>query len=375
MTRARHAVAADADAVPATPLALIKRLRGSGFTVLDATRHEPVGHVGAGRQPHGLAVHPAGRYGYVPYMGSNTVEVLDLATLTVAAEADRFGVGPVGATLSRAGDYLFVSCYGPLPDADAPGLAVFETAADGAGLAAVAEVALGKAGGLAVDARGDVWVALPEAGAVVRLAGSPPFEERQRVDVADEPRTVALAPETGLLAVNDVGAGAVTFVDALAGEVRGRVPAPNPRGGTAVPAADRWFVGDTGGDGLTAIDLAPDGEPAATPVSLGTATAFTDATPDGALLAVDAYDDDRVTFLDPATLEVVDRVAVGPTPRHPRFSPGGDVCYVPSVDGDCVTVLATGAARRGAGPVERLATIDVPDGPAGCFRTDRRRCP
>lgn len=362
------------------PIALVKRLRGNGLTAIDTTSHESLGQVGQGRQPHGLAVEPTGRWGYVPYAGSSELEVIDLRRLSMVDRVEAVGTAPVGATMTRTGRHLFVSTYGPLPSHDAPGIVVLRTA--GRSVDAVAELPVGKTGGIEIDARNDVWAALPTEDRVVRVSGTPPFDLEETIDVPAEPQDVVYAREYGLLGINSVGDGAVTFVDALAGTVLGAVDAPNPRGGTAVPRADRWFVGDTKGDGVTVVDLAAvrEGSPgleAVERVPLGTPTAFTDATPDGSLLAVDAYEDDRVTFLDPATLEVDDRVRTGETPRHPRFSPDGAVCYVPNVDADTVSVLDTAAAARRGGPVTALAEIALPDGagPAGCFRTDRRSFP
>ncbi|WP_181692313.1 hypothetical protein [Natronomonas sp. LN261] len=372
----------DRPAPVAEPLALVKHLRSEGFTVIDANRHEPLAQVGTGRQPHALAVHPGGRWGYVPYMASNALEVVDLWSLEVSTriEQERVGTAPVGAALTRTGEYLFVSSYGTLPDHDSPGLAVFETTGRG-DVALTEQLPVGKAGGVVVDVRNDVWLALKDENDVVRLAGTPPFEETGRFAVPGDPQDMAYAAAFGLLGVNNVADGSVTFIDTLAGERRGTVSAPNPRGGTAVPAADRWFVGDTEGDGVTAIDVdavrAGNGDRlvgAAERVTFGTPTAFTDATPDGALLAIDAYEDDRVTFLDPATLDVVARVQTGQTPHHPQFSADGQICYVPNTDADTVTVLDTQALQEGDGHASVVTTIDLPEGsaPSGCFRTDRR---
>jgi protein NirF len=374
---------ADSDARrAAAPLAVVKHLHGEGFTVVDAARHERLGTVGVGRQPHTLAVHPGGRWGYVPYMASNDLEVVDLWTLSVvdrlAAEA---GTAPVGAALSNTGEYLFVSCYGALPGTDTPGLAVFETGG-GSDLALVDELPVGQAGGVVVDPANDVWVALKSEDAVVRLSGDAPFGERDRFAVPGRPQDLAYAPGYGLLAANSAAGDSVTFFDALAGARLATVPAPNPRGGTAVPAADRWVVGNTDGDGVTAIDLAAvrdgasDAADAATRVPLGTPTAFTDARPDGRLLAVDAYEDDRVAFLDPASLDVAARVRTGGTPHHPRFSADGSTCYVPNEDDDTVTVLDTsGPVADGDADVTHVTDVPVPEGaaPSGCYRTDRRR--
>jgi protein NirF len=363
---------------PTGPMALIKQLRTSGLTAIDATSHESLGQVGEGRQPHGLAVDPSGRWGYVPYAGSSELEIIDLHALSVVESVDAVGTAPVGATMTRPGRYLFLSTYGPLLSHDAPGIAVLRTA--GRSVEPVAELPVGKTGGIELDARNDVWAALPTEDRVIRVSGTPPFDVAERIEVPAEPQDVVYARDYGLLGINSVGEGAVTFVDVLAGSVLGTVPAPNPRGGTAVPASDRWFLGNTEGDGLTVVDLAAvrdgtGGPGAVTSVPLGTPTAFSDATTDGALLAVDAYEDDRVTFLDPDTLDVIDRVRTGETPRHPRFSPDGRVCYVPNVDADTVSVLDTDAARRNGAEVTEIASVSLPDGagPAGCFRTDRRR--
>ncbi|WP_226483311.1 hypothetical protein [Natrinema amylolyticum] len=365
------------DRRPAGPLALVKHLRGEGLTAIDAATHEPLERIGDGRQPHALAVRPGGRWAYVPYMGSNALEIVDLWTLSVADRVDEVGTAPVGAVLTRTGRYLFVSTYGGLPDDDQPGLAVFRTADER--VDRVARLPVGKAAGLAVDADNDVWVALRDDDELLRIGGTPPFNVLDRFAVGAGPQDLAHEPTRGLLGVNNADGDSVTVVDTHAATVLGTVPAPNPRGGTAVPGSDRWIVGDTEGDGITVVDLEAvrrgDLESAvADRVPLGTPTAFPDVTPDGSLLAVDAYDDDRVAFLDPSSLGVVARVETGPTPRHPRFSADGRVCYVPSVDADTVTVVDVDDVRAGD-PDPIAATIDVSEGaaPAGCFRTDRGR--
>jgi YVTN family beta-propeller protein len=358
---------------------LVKHLRGEGFTVVDTSRDEVVGAVGRGRQPHTVAVHPNGRWGYVPYMASNSLEVIDLWSPEVASENHDVGTAPVGATVTRTGNYLFVSSYGELPNEDAPGLAVFETDDEG-GVSRVAELPVGKAAGVIVDAANDVWVALNEACQVVRLDGQPPFEELDRFSVPGDPQDTSFSREYGLLGVNNVEDGSVTFFDTLGAQRLATVEAPNPRGGTAAPAARRWFVGNTEGDGITVVDLEnvreADGEfldDATETVETGSSTAFTDVRPDGRLLVVDAYDDDRVTFLDPGSLELVQKIRTGGTPHHPRFSVDGRRCYVPNEDDDTVSVLDTGGTVH-EDTVSKVNEIQLPDGvaPSGFFLTDRR---
>lgn len=352
------------------PLALVKHLHGAGFTVIDATSHRPLGTVGGGSQPHAMAVHPVGRWAFVPYMSSARIETIDLRGPTVVGSVPT-GTAPVGAALSRCGRFLLVGTYGPMADATAPGLAVYRTDVSTGALSPAEWFELGPCAGIAINDTNEVWVALKEGDAVARLSG-PPFSVRATIDVPEGPQGLTSLPEYGLVAVDCVGADRVAFVDAAADRVLESVEAPNPRGGAV--ASDRFFVADTEGDGLAVVDLASLGGQAGVDVervSLGTPTAFSDATSDGSLVVVDAEDDDRVTFLDPESLGVVARVRTGKRPHHAQFTADGRACYVPNRGADTVTVLDTSDPDS----IEPVAEISVPDGagPSGCFFTDRRR--
>ena len=100
----------------------------------------------------------------------------------------------------------------------------------------------------------------------------------------------------------------------------------------------------------------------------------TDVTPDGRLLAIDAYEDNRVTFLDLQSLDVVARAQTGASPHHPRFSADARVCYGPSLGGDTVAALETAPLQGNGGMAPVVTTTDFPEGtvPSGCFRTNRR---
>ncbi|SFC35818.1 DNA-binding beta-propeller fold protein YncE [Halobiforma haloterrestris] len=379
MTRSESGPTATAEpdsSVPPDDLAFVKLMRDTGVAAIDVRSGDHVATVGDGRHPHGLAVAPGGGRAYVAFAGSSTVEAVDLGSLSTVERTDAVGTAPIGIEASRDGRYLFVTGYGELPDGDEPGLTVLRTieSADGeaTALEPVATRAIGKCAGAVVDRSGDLWVALKADDAVVRMDAEPPFEVRDRFSVPGDPQDLAYAPAVGLLGVNNVEDGSVSFLDLERRELVGTVDAPNPRGGVVSAAHDRWFVGDTEGDGVTVIDVA--GEP--TPlerVSLGTPTAFPDVTPDGGYAVVDAYEDDRVTFLDVETLEPVARVRTGPEPRHPRFGADGRRCYVPNVSGDSFSVLDTRPLVR---TTERSptveTTIELPEdsAPSSCFLTE-----
>lgn len=374
-----------APAHAANELALVKLMRGTGFAAVDLEAGDHVATVGDDRHPHGLAFGPDGRWVYGTFAGSGTVAVVDTRSLSVVDRTDAVGTAPIGIETSRNGRYVFVTGYGDLPDADEPGLTVLRTnvhapgsVADGDAdasptLEPVVHRPIRKCAGVVVDATNDVWVALKDEHAVVRLDGRPPFEARDRIDVPEGPQDLAYAPEYGLLGVNSADDGSVAFVDVRERRMVGIVDAPNPRGGAVSVAHDRWFVGDTDGDGVTVVDVTD--EPRwLERLSLGTATAFPDVTPDGAYAVFDAYDDDRVTFVDVADRSVEARVETGPAPRHPRFSADGHRCYVPNVDGDSLSILETAPLYEpgSAAPTVR-ETISLPadSAPSSCFLTAR----
>jgi protein NirF len=369
----------------AQPLAVVKHLRGDGLSILDAHQHDHLGHVGAGRQPHSLALHPNQRWLYVPYMGSNSLEVIDKWTLSVQRTLDESetGTAPVGAEVTRNGAYLFISTYGDLPEEHTPGLAVFEITQDG-NVEPIAQLPIGKAAGLAIDIKNNVWVALNDADQVLHIRGEPPFQTLDTFSVPGDPQDIVYSPGYGLLGINNVEAGCVCFIDTLDQSMLGTTPAAHPRGGSIDPTVDQWFVGNTEGDGITAIDLdcvRPATKQrmrnASNQIPLGTATAFTDVIPGGGVLVVDAYDNDRVTFVDTGTFESTTQIQTGGSPHHPRFSGDGRTCYVPSIDADTVTVIDTHAIKHSPEDVAVESVIDCPSGsgPSSCFRTDRGELP
>lgn len=356
-------------------LAFVKLMRSSGFAVIDTVAERHVETVGAGQHPHGFAVHPTGRWAYFAYASSGTVEVIDTRTLDVVDTTDAVGTAPIGIECSRDGRRLYVTAYGALPDTEEPGLSILQTNARTTGeLEPLAHRPIGKCAGIVVDAADDLWIAMKDDDEVVRMRGGPSFECADRLSVPGDPQDVAYAPEYRLLGVNNVEDGSVSFVDIGDRQLLATVDAPNPRGGVVSRATDRWFVSDMEGDGLTVVDLSAGTPTRADRVSLGTPTAFADVAPGGEYAVVDAYDDDRVTFLDTRRLEPVARVRTGETPRHPRFSADGHRCYVPNVDGDSFTILDTSVLFEQDTPEPTVRThIELPENssPSSCFLTER----
>ena len=357
------------------PLAFVKLMRSSGFAVIDTVAERHVETVGAGQHPHGFAVHPTGRWAYFAYASSGTVEVVDTRTLDVVDTTDAVGTAPIGIECSRDGRRLYVTAYGSLPETEKPGLSILRTNARTSGkLEPLEHLTIGKCAGVVVDAADDLWVAMKDDDEIVRIRGYPPFEYTDRLSVPGDPQDLAYAPEYRLLGVNNVDDGSVSFVDTGDRRLLATVGAPNPRGGVVSRATDLWFTADTEGDGLTVVDLSTERPTRVDRVALGTPTAFADVAPGGAYAVVDAYDDDRVTFLDTRRLEPVARIQTGETPRHPRFSADGQRCYVPNVDGNSFTILDTSVLFEQDAPEPTVRThIELPEdsSPSSCFLTER----
>lgn len=355
-------------------LAFVKLMRGTGFAAIDVVRETNISTVGEGRHPHGLAVHPTGRWVYLAYASSGTVEVVDTRTLKIIDRTTAVGTAPIGIECSRDGRHVFVTAYGGLPEDEEPGLSILRTNARGNGiLEPVEHRPLGTCAGIVTDATGGLWIALKDANELVRLDSSPSFDVTDRIPVPGDPQDVAYEPTYRLLGVNNVADGSVSFVDVRERRVQATVDGPNPRSGAVSPLTDRWFVADTEDDGVTVVDVGDDEPSRVGRISLGTPTAFVDVAPGGEYIVIDAYDDNRVTFVDTRALEVVARVETGETPRHPRFAADGQRCYVPNVDDDSVAVLDTAPLYDGGNTPTVQARIAVPEdsAPSSCFLTER----
>lgn len=361
--------------IQGSEVGLVKNMRSKGFSVIDTTTYEYIGQIGEGKHPHALAI--SSGFGYVPYMSSNFVEIIDLASLSVVGKIEEVGDAPVGASLTNDGRYLFVTSYAPIPGEKKPGVSVIDTKDN----SITETVSLGKSAGVVTDTSNDIWVTLKDDDEVVKISGEPPFEIIERFGLPSGPQDIIMSTDTsnqsqrGLLGVNSVEDDKVTFIENS--EILSTVEAPNPRGGSFVEENERWFVSDTEGDGITVIDINQvrqgSSDPVLKRVSTGSPSAFTDVTPDGSIVVIDAYNDDKITFLDTDTLEILDRVETGDNPHHPQFGPEGNICYVPNMEDETVSVVNVEKIYSG-GSAEVVRHIEVPGGtgPSSFFQTQRR---
>ncbi|WP_200531882.1 hypothetical protein [Halorubrum sp. LN27] len=384
----RHDAAIDGTASAATPT-IVKNAASDHFSVLDLSRGEVIDEVGDGRYPHTAVFNRDAGVAYLLYIASAHLEVVDLDRLETRQRIDRLGTMPVGSAFAPDEGLFFVGTGVGLPDRDDPGVLAF--AVDGEGLLdPVGSRALSRCSGMGIGPDGRLFVGLKDAGEVAALAADPALDVDARIPVGPEPHDMYPLPDAGLIAVNNAGASRVSFVDPAAEAVRATAATgENPHGFAVGDGPNGWYavVPARNDDRVAIVDLdavaagtgaaddasaADDPDPTTHLVDVGTPTGFAATTAEGRYALVDAYEDERVTILDPAAGEVVGRVEVGGEPLHLVFGPAGDRCYVGNMERREVAVLDTAPLREGRpGDVRVVDRIGgLGEKPSGIFRPE-----
>src|SRR5512142_1637143 len=86
----------------------ITNFDSEGISVIDLTSREKIADVRTGRNPHGVAVSPDGRYVAVSNEGANSVSVLDAATNAVSRTIS-VGSHPHQLAFTNDGTFLYVA--------------------------------------------------------------------------------------------------------------------------------------------------------------------------------------------------------------------------------------------------------------------------
>jgi len=216
----------------------------------------------------------------------------------------------------------------------------------------VKTIPLGRCGGVVVDSKNDLWVALTDENKVVRINGQPPFNVKQEIQVGAHPHDFVYCKELQVLQVNHADERYVTFIDTLKNEVIGNAPTgDNPHGGKFVIADGnlQCIVPSRKENVVSFIDMQKvldnrgrEGlieEALITQVDIGTPQGFADATKDNRYVFLDAYKATHVTIIDLHDYKVVKRVEVGDKPMHPQITHDGMKCFVDSMEEGTISVL------------------------------------
>ncbi|HHY72561.1 MAG TPA: hypothetical protein GX497_04945 [Bacillus bacterium] len=365
------------------PLMFVKCAGDIGFAVVDVETEQLVKHIGHGEYPHKATFHPNGKWAYLSFIVHSTIEVIDTKTLETVYVEKNMPKGSVGVNLSRDGRYLFVGSYGQIPGEGFPGISIFDTNfGETPELKLIKTIPIGRCGGVVVDSKNDLWVALTDANKVIRINGQPPFNVKQEIQVGAHPHDLVFCKELQILQVNHADEKYVTFLDTLNNEVIGHVPTgDNPHGGKfvisdeaivcVVPSRKENVVSFIDIKKVlanrTSTGLMEDALIAQ--VDIGTPQGFVDATKDNRYAILDAYKATHVTIIDLQTYKIVKRVEVGDKPMHPQITHDGMKCFVDSMEEGTISVLDIKPLYEGNpdGVYVRTKLEDVGIQPSGNF--------
>lgn len=332
---------------PKAPLAYVTQRDAQpdagAVAVIDTTTNEVVATVEVGPGPHGMAITPNGKRGYVANYGtfdpvtgsptslSNTVSVLKLLTSTPEDDGDddaarppkevarvEVGFGPLAVAVTPDRREVYVTNFGidkvlnPLvPGEEGHTVSVIKTASN----KVVATIEVGTLpAGIAITPDGRRAYVTNRRDATVSVIDTKTHTVLTTVPVGYHPANVAISPDGRRAYVTNFGdpipftESTVSVIDTESNTVVATVPIPG--------------VGPFG------------------PAPLGVAV-----TPDGAHVYVVNVLVSTVSVIDTATNTVVDTVAVGSSPlagpRAVAITPDGAHAYVTIFSDNTVSVIET----------------------------------
>jgi YVTN family beta-propeller protein len=323
----------------------------------------PLGAVGVGAFPTGIAVSPEGTHVYVVNSGDDSVSAIDADTGTAVTIA--VGHAPYGIALTPDGRKAYVA------NAGSNSVSVVDTQAH----VVTETIAVGENPyGVAVAPGGErVYVTNQAAGSLTVIDGA-----TSTFTVGSAPMGVAVSPDGQTAYVVDNDAHSLILVDAYAGEVTKTIPVgKHPAHVAITPDGAQAYVTNAAGGSVSVVDLwtatvtetlLVSDHPIGVGVGADGRFAFVTAL-DGSLLA------GTVTIIDIATGDT-ETVRAG-APYGVAADPSGDYAYITdfrcqavsmidATDVDAMTGSGRGAhlRRPPAGPLRRSRRQDTSGGVA-----------
>ena len=280
------------------------------LSIIDPGLRRVTGRVALGKRPRGITPSPDGRLLYIALSGSPVA-----------------GPGVDESTL-------------PAADKAADGIAVFEI-----GSGRVLRVLRGVSDPETVAVSPDgtrLYIASEDTGQLV-IMDARSGVVHAALPVGGEPEGVAVSPDGSLVYATSEEDSQVAVIDTLRNAVRARVRVGlRPRNALFAPAGDRAFVPGENDSSVTAIDVRSDratgkariGGENSRPMGIA-------MTPDGSQLFVTTGRGRELVRLDPATLRVTGRVAVGQRPWGVALTPDGRYAFTANGPSNDVTMVDT----------------------------------
>ena len=300
---------ADED-LPATERVYVTNEMSGDLTVIDPQARRVIGRVALGKRPRGIVASPDGRLLYIALSGSPVA-----------------GPGVDQSTL-------------PPADKAADGIAVFDIAS---GRVLRVFRGISDPETVAVSPDGNrLYVASEDTGQLV-VIDARSGGRTAALPVGGEPEGVAVSPDGSLVYATSEEDSVVAVVDTARNVVRARVPVGlRPRNAVFTPSGERAFVPGENDASVTAIDVRSDRPVARARIEGENSRPMGIAMPgDGSQLFVTTGRGRELVRLDPATLRVTGRAAVGQRPWGLALTRDGRYAFTANGPSNDVTMVDT----------------------------------
>ena len=308
--------------------------------------------VGSG--PMNAAVTPDGSQAWIVNSSSNSVSVIDTATNTVIGSPIAVGTEPLGIALSPNGATAWVANH------NGDSLSIVDTSTrvvtatiTGSGLSSPRQLAFSPSGS-------EVWVTNSGANQVL-VFNATTRAQTHAITTGVSPVPLAFSPDGSRVWVGNSAGNSVTTINASTYTTIGSdIPLTGSAAGVAVSAdsATVWVTTNVAAT-LTRID-------AGTRTVQGTVNVG--AIPYGVVVSSAsglvwvANFDNQVVAVNPTTMTVVERVAVGTQPGLLAISPNQQLLYVPNQASNNVSVVRVADASSSPTATFVEFTFWLPDG-------------
>ena len=281
-------------------------LRGSDFiSVVDTDTRAEQARIAVGDEPIQIIAGPAGYFLYVSNLSSNEISVISAATFQ-EVERIETAVQPLDMAISPNGSTLYATNSG------AGTLTIVDLETRSARTAWLAGLSTGPYG---IAARNDKVFATDLTNDQLLIMDSEGIIQ-SRIDVAPQPRSMALSPDGKLLYITSMGENVLTVIDAETDQIDSRARLPV--------------------SGTFAVAVHPTGEK----------------------VYLTAHDEGSVLILKADDLSIQAQIATGDNPRSIAFTPDGQTAFVTNAFSD-ETVLIDATTDRLVG---RYRSGDEPRG-------------
>lgn len=289
--------------------------------------------IAVGSEPHGIAVNPGSRLGFVANYSDSSVSVVNLDTNTVVREID-VGKNPQSVAVDSASGLLLVGCDG------VPAVQIYDLQ----GYRLVGSVSTGKGPvRLTVHSSQQVAYAVAQGSRTMEVISLSSHKLIRTVRVDPNPRVIGVDERDQIAYIGHWNSHNLTVVDLNSqSEIAQLKVGRNPNAIAIAPEARLAFVADyangrDGGGSVAVIDL--DTRSVTKMISVDDGPSRLAVDEDAGVVYLTCLWSSRVNVINLSSLSVVERIATAPRPTGAAVDTSTGRLYVSSFDRDVVQVF------------------------------------